>query len=205
MPRIGIATVLGLLAGVAAALLAVSLQGRGTISPAIQSSPAGTSIGGPFLLTATDGKAVSSGDFQGKHLLVFFGFTNCPDICPSGLQQISAALDKLGPDAEAIVPLFITLDPERDTPEKIGSYLKSFHPRIIGLSGSADAVAAAAKAYRVYSKKVETGSQPADYSIDHSSFIYVMSREGKYIKHFRHNQDAGHLASGILEAIKSTP
>ena len=135
-------------------------------------------IGGPFSLIDQTGKRVTDADFRGRYMLVFFGYTFCPDICPSGLQVISAALDQLGPDAEKITPVFITIDPARDTPEKMGAYVKSFHPRFVGLTGTPEEIAAAVKAYRVYAKKVAGENNPADYSMDHSSIVYLMGPGG---------------------------
>ena len=107
-------------------------------------------VGGPFSLVDQTGKRVTDKDYRGKYMLVFFGYTNCPDICPAGLQVMSAALEKLGHRGDDIVPLFITVDPERDTPQKLAAYVKNFSPRLIGLTGSPSDVAAAAKAYRVF-------------------------------------------------------
>jgi protein SCO1 len=135
-------------------------------------------VGGPFSLIDHTGKRVTDQDFRGRHMLVFFGYTFCPDICPSGLQVISAALDKLGPAADGLTPLFITIDPERDTPEKLAAYVKSFHPRLLGLTGTPAEVAAVVKAYRVYARKVADEQHPKDYTMDHSSILYVMGPDG---------------------------
>jgi protein SCO1/2 len=134
-------------------------------------------------------------------MLVYFGYTHCPDVCPSGLQVISAALDKLGPGAARIAPLFVTLDPERDTPQVMGEYVKSFHPGIIGLTGTPDETAAVAKAYRVYFKKVADENTPGNYSVDHSSFMYLMNGRGEYVKHFSHSANIDDLA-GALSALQ---
>lgn len=135
-------------------------------------------IGGPFTLTDHTGKRVSDADFRGRYMLVFFGYTFCPDVCPSGLQVISAAIDQLGKDGDQVTPVFITIDPARDTPEKLAAYVKSFHPRFVGLTGSAEEVGAAAKAYRVYAKKVPDDRNPADYTMDHSSIVFLMGPGG---------------------------
>jgi protein SCO1 len=203
-PRIGLVAVLGALAGMTVAFLVTGLQGN-RATPPTPSTTGKALIGGPFQLVDTQGKPVSSADDPDKYKLVYFGFTNCPDICPAGLQQISTALDKLGAEAKAIKVLFITLDPERDTSEKLGVYLKSFHGGITGLTGTPVAIAGAAKAYRVYYKKVENGATPADYSIDHSGFMYLMNRDGNYVAHFQHNVAADKLAADILSAIKPKP
>ncbi len=157
-------------------------------------------IGGPFSLTDHTGKAVTHEDFKGKLMLVFFGYTYCPDICPAELQVMSAALDALGTDAEKVTPVFITVDPARDTVEQMASYVASFHPRLVGLTGSEEAVKAAAKAYRVYFAKAgETNS--TDYLVDHSAFVYLMSREGEYLTHFSYGTPADKLAAGIRKHL----
>src|ERR1043165_8543825 len=117
-------------------------------------------IGGPFHLIDQNGQPRSDSDFRGQYLLVFFGYTNCPDVCPTTLQTITTAMDKLGSDAAKVTPVFITVDPERDTPAVLKAYAANFTPRLVALSGNPDAIAAAAKVYRIYYKKVGEG---ADY------------------------------------------
>lgn len=143
-------------------------------------------VGGPFALTDHMGRRVTERDFAGHYMLVLFGFTFCPDICPSGLQVMAAALDKLGKKAEQITPIFISLDPERDTPQQLAQYVVSFHPRLIGLTGSLDDVDKAAKAYRVYYKKSRDEKSTAPYTIDHTALIYLMGPDGNYVAHFNH-------------------
>jgi cytochrome oxidase Cu insertion factor (SCO1/SenC/PrrC family) len=154
-------------------------------------------VGGPFSLTDHNGRRVTEKDFRGRPMLVFFGFTFCPDICPSGLQVMTAALDQLGPKAEKVVPVFITIDPERDTPEQLKLYLASFHPRLVGLSGSVQEVAAVAKAYRVYFKKVKDERSSADYTMDHSAILYLMDSKGRFVAHFSHATTADKLAESL--------
>lgn len=137
------------------------------------------SVGGPFQLVDQDGKAVTEKDYAGAPFLVFFGFTHCPDVCPTTLFDMSQAFEALGPDARRIAGLFITVDPERDTPEVMKSYLGSFHPSIRGLTGSPDQVAAAIKAYRAYAKKVPT--QGGDYTMDHTAVVYLMGKDGVFV------------------------
>ena len=158
-------------------------------------------VGGPFTLTDHTGKRVSDKDFHGKTLLVFFGFTNCPDICPSGLQVIGAALDKLGPKADGIVPLFITFDAARDTPERLATYLRSFNARIIGLSGSAEDLAAVAKSYRVYVQKVSDEKTPSAYSYDHTAIFYIMGKDGAFVSHVPHSNDVNELTAALEKAL----
>jgi cytochrome oxidase Cu insertion factor (SCO1/SenC/PrrC family) len=138
-------------------------------------------IGGPFTLVDHTGKTRTEVDFHGKFLLVYFGFTFCPDICPTDLQAISSAIEQLGPEGNAVQPLFITVDPERDTPTHLAQYVPMFHPRLIGLTGDGRQIRAAADAYKVYFEKISVG---ADATIDHSSFIYLMDPNGKYLGFF---------------------
>ena len=172
----------GFLAGAiaAAGFLALNESGAG---PEVETS--GTAlIGGPFTLVDQNGKTVTDKDFRGRFMLVFFGFTHCPDVCPAELQVMSASLQALGDKAADIIPIFITLDPERDTPAVMADYVKNFGSRFVGLTGSPEAIAAAAKAYRVaYSKRTDD-SKASAYSIDHSEFAYLMGRDGQYVTHF---------------------
>ena len=136
-------------------------------------------IGGPFTLTAQDGRTVTERDMLGGPSLVFFGFTHCPDVCPTALYEIGLIYKALGTDGDRLKTYFITVDPERDTPNVIKDYLSGFDPRITGLSGSPEAVIAAEKAYRAYAKKVqlETGG----YTMDHTAVIYLMNRKGLFL------------------------
>ena len=160
-------------------------------------------VGGPFTLTDHTGRKVTDKDFLGKYMLVFFGYTYCPDECPTELQVMSAALDSLGTKADAIQPIFISIDPGRDTPEVLQQYVANFHPRLVGLTGSPGEIASVAKAYRVYYSKVEGSSGPDNYLMDHSTIIYLMDRQGKFLKHFTYSTDAAALAKAIEEAVSS--
>lgn len=190
----------GLAAGVLAAVLVLALPAPLPPGQAPQQSTGRALIGGPFTLTDHTGRRVTEKDFAGKPMLVFFGFTHCPDICPSGLQVLAAALDQLGPKAEQLSAVFITLDPERDTPEVMREYVKSFGPHIMGLTGTADEAAAAAKAYRVYAKKTPP-DEAGNYSVDHSSFMYLMDAKGEFVKHFPHTVSPDELAQGLATAL----
>ena len=143
-------------------------------------------VGGPFSLVDHNGKAVTERDFRGRHMLIYFGFTHCPDFCPAALQVMSAALEDIGDKADRVTPIFITVDPERDTPELLKGYVTHFHPRMVGLTGTAEQAAAVAKAYRVYARKVTDGSDDGSYTMDHSSIIYLMDADGKFVTHFSH-------------------
>ena len=134
--------------------------------------------GGAFRLTDQNGAMVSDADLKGRPFAIFFGFTRCPEICPTTLWEMSQALKELGPEADQVKVLFVTVDPERDRPEMLQQYLQSFDPRITGLTGSEAEIAAVAKAYRVYWRKVPTGD--GDYTMDHSAMIYLMDAEGRF-------------------------
>ncbi|QDW41809.1 SCO family protein [Bradyrhizobium sp. KBS0727] len=160
-------------------------------------------VGGPFELTDHTGKVRTERDFRGKLMLVYFGFTYCPDICPADLQAIGLALDKLGADADSVQPLFITVDPERDTTKHLAEYVPMFHPRLIGLTGSAEAIRNAADAYKVYYAKVDPPKESVKedggyYTVDHTAFIYLMDREGNYLGFF----PPGTSADRMVEIIR---
>jgi protein SCO1/2 len=186
---------IGALAGAAILLVTTPHGGQ-----PVQSS--GTAlVGGPFSLVGAGGKAVTDDDFRGRYMLVFFGFTHCPDICPAELQVIAQALDKLGDKGKRVVPVFISLDPERDTPEAMADYVKSFGPNFVGLTGSPEAIAAAAKAYRVAFAKVENKDSAGGYSVDHSALVYLMDPEGKYAAHFSYGTGADELAEKLNKIL----
>jgi cytochrome oxidase Cu insertion factor (SCO1/SenC/PrrC family) len=155
-------------------------------------------VGGPFELTDHTGHVRTNNDFRGKLMLVYFGFTYCPDVCPTDLQAIGLALDKLGKDGESVQPLFITVDPARDTAEHLAQYVPMFHPRLIGLTGSAEAIRKAADAYKVYYAKVSLGKAADDYTVDHTAFIYLMDRDGNYLGFF----PPGTSADRMVEIIR---
>ena len=139
-------------------------------------------IGGPFELTAQNGRTVTERDLKGRPFLVFFGFTHCPDICPTTLFEVSEIMRALGKDADRVGALFITVDPERDTPAALKDYLSSFDPHLAGLTGEPDAVAAVAKAYRVYFKKVPLDQ--GGYTMDHTAIVYLMDKDGRFVSPF---------------------
>ena len=153
-------------------------------------------IGGPFALVDQNGARRTDVDFRGKLMLVYFGFTYCPDVCPTDLLQMALAVDQLGQAGQMVQPVFITVDPERDTPEHLKEYMSLFHPRFVGLSGDVHAIGGAAGAYRVYHKKVESDDR-SDYTVDHSAFIYLMGRDGEYLGFFPPGTSAKQLADDI--------
>jgi protein SCO1/2 len=164
---------------------------------------AGTAlIGGPFALTDHTGKRVSEKDFAGKYMLIFYGYTFCPDICPSTLQVVSAALDKMAADAEPITPVFVTVDPERDTVAVMKDYVANFHPRMVGLTGTPEEIAAMAKQWRVYYGKPKAEEGKSDYLMDHATFLYLMGPDGKFVKVFEYTADAAALAEGLRAATR---
>jgi protein SCO1/2 len=176
-----------------AALLVLT---QGAPGPNVQTSGKAL-IGGPFTLIDQTGRTVTDQDFRWRYMLVFFGFTHCPDICPAELQVIAQALDRLGDKASKVVPIFVTLDPERDTPKAMADYVKSFGPSFVGLTGSPEAIAAAAKAYRITYTKAENKASPSDYSVDHSALVYLMDPQGKYLSHFAYGTSAEDMAEKL--------
>ena len=156
------------------------------------------SIGGPFSLTDGDGHPVTDQTYRGKWLLVYFGYTYCPDACPTGLNSIAGALKLLGADADKVQPLFITVDPERDTAAAMKAYAAAFDSRIAGLTGTPEQIAAVARAYRVYYKRVGDGD---DYLMDHSVVIYVMDPDGRYSTVLRHNSAPAEIASALRKLL----
>ena len=157
-------------------------------------------IGGPFTLTDADGKRRTDAEFRGRHMLVFFGFTNCPDFCPTALSTMSQALEKLGPKAEKLAAIYITVDPERDTPEELKKYAQNFDKRIVMLTGTQAEIAAVARAYRVYYAKRELG-KPGEYTMDHSAYIYLLGPDGKYLTHFRNAVSPDDLAEALKKRL----
>ena len=177
--------------------------------------PGSVPIGGPFMLVDHTGRTVTETDFGGKYLLVFFGFSNCPDVCPTTLADIASALELLGEDGDAIQPLFVSLDPERDTPQRLAEYVKAFHPKIVGLTGTPEQIAAVTKEYRAFYEKVsaasyygkETGaasdkSAPGnEYLISHQGNTYLMSPSSEYLAHFTYGTKPEEIVETIRKAI----
>jgi protein SCO1 len=148
------------------------------------STPVATAsaVGGPFRLTDQEGKPISDTDLRGKPFLMFFGFTHCPDVCPTALFEASELLRALGPDAARTQVLFVSVDPERDTPAVLKDYLGSFDPQLRGVTGTPDEIAAVAKAFRVYYRKVPL--EAGDYTMDHTAIVYLMDKQGKFVAPF---------------------
>lgn len=158
-------------------------------------------IGGPFSLVDQTGRHVTEADFAGRATLVYFGYTFCPDVCPTGLATMLAAYDQLTPEEQArIVPLFITVDPERDDVAAMASYVSLFHPDLVGLTGTVEETDAAAAAWRVYHRKAES-EETSDYLVDHSSFTYLMNGRNEYVTHFGHGTPPEEMAKAISAAL----
>lgn len=167
-------------------------------------------IGGAFSLTDQYGKTVKSTDFKNRYMLVFFGFTHCPDICPVTVSTLSKTMELLGKKADMIAPVFITVDPERDTPEVMKNYLASFDKRIVGLTGSKADIQKTADAYKIFFAKRKPegehggghGEHGNHYAVDHSTIVYMMDRDGNYLRHFSYNIGEKEMSEGILEQLK---
>jgi cytochrome oxidase Cu insertion factor (SCO1/SenC/PrrC family) len=193
-----------LLAAVSASIAAV-LVARSDVTPASTASTSGAAlIGGPFSLVSHEGERVTEKDFRGRYTIVYFGYTYCPDVCPLGLQIIAQAMDLLPPEvADRVVPVFITVDPGRDTVEVMKGYVELFHPKLVGLTGTQEEIDEVLKAYRVYARKADgTGSD--DYLVDHSAFTYVMGPEGDYVTHFSHGVTPEEMATKLEEVVSSS-
>lgn len=179
----------------ALALLAVAAMSQIGGGPGLQ--PQGKAlVGGAFSLTDHTGKRVTEKDYRGKYLLVYFGYTHCPEICPLSLQSITTAMERLGPLGDEITPLFITVDPARDGVAQIADYVSNFDRRTVGLTGSKEELAEASKAYRVYSKRVES-DDAVDF--DHSAITFLMDRNGDYVRHFAYGVDGDVMAAQIRD------
>jgi protein SCO1 len=195
-----ISVMLAALAAIAvASWVAWSWIGRGDSSG--RSGPGGTAqaqmdIGGPFTLTDHHGKTVTDKTYRGQYLLVYFGYGFCPDVCPTELANIATAMDDLGDKANKVTPLFITVDPERDTPQFLADYVANFHPRMVGLTGTPEQIKTVAKEYKVYYAKSKRPGQK-DYLMDHTSFVYLMGPDGRFLTLFRGQTDPKAIAQAI--------
>ena len=197
-PRFAIVAIVfaGVLVIAAGVLLALALREtpRGAAGTALASA-----IGGPFQLIDQNGKPFSDADLKGKWHLIFFGYTHCPDACPTALNEMSLALDRLGMKRDEVGVVFITVDPERDTPDALKSYVQSFDAPIVALTGSPEAVAQAAKAYRVFYAKHPRAD--GDYDMDHSAVIYVMNPEGRFTATFTPDSSADAIVQRLQKLI----
>ncbi len=171
------------------------IEGRSAGTGTVQAA----AIGGPFNLIDQDGQPFSDHDLKGKTFLVFFGFTHCPDVCPTTLFEISEIMRTLGSEADRTAALFISVDPERDTPQAMKDYLSSFDTHLRGLTGDAAALAAVAKAYRVYYKKVPL--EGGDYTMDHTAIVYLMDKDGRFVSPFNMRRTADVAAAELRKHL----
>ena len=174
------------------------------VSPVPSVTTSGTAaIGGPFTLVTTSGEDVSDQTYRGKWLLIFFGYTFCPDACPTALNNISVALEKLGLDAAKLQPLFVTVDPHRDTRGHMRDYLESFDSRIIGLTGTQDQIDRVLKEYRVYVVQERSEADDNDYLVSHSAYIYLMNPNGKFVNVVQGDETGENIAVWLRKEISS--
>ncbi len=184
-----------------AALSALAIVTGGVIYSRDPAPDAPPTIGGPFRLTDGAGREVTDRSWPGKYLVVYFGYTFCPDVCPTTLSDLAGALQRLGAAADRVQPLFITVDPRRDTPKVIAQYTAAFTPRLVGLTGTPEQIANVARQYRVYYAEHRTGPGPGDYTMDHSSVIYLMAPDGRFVAVIRADQPADALAAAIQKNL----
>lgn len=172
---------------------------RSSDNPPPVSITSTTAPGGPFTLVDHRGREVTDADFRGKYVIMVFGYTFCPDVCPTTLSKVAVAMDLLGPKAENVVPVFVTVDPERDTPEVLAAYVAAFHPRMVGLTGSPAQIRRIAYNYRVYYAKSETDE--ADYLVDHSAYVYLIGPDGQMLSYLKHDATPEAMAAAITEVM----
>ncbi|MCS6854076.1 MAG: SCO family protein [Elioraea sp.] len=203
--RLGLGLATAAVAGVAAWFLVPAWLAPPKTHQVQIALPSGVTLGGPFSLIDETGARVTEATFRGSFMLIYFGFTYCPDVCPTELAKMAAALDLVGAEAEEVVPILISVDPDRDTPAALAQYTDLFHPRLIGLTGTEAEIAAAARAFRAYYAKVRTGPGPDDYTMDHSAFIYLMGRRGEFVALFNPQTTPEAMAEAIRRAVAASP
>lgn len=180
----------------AAFCLVLGFARAASAAPATAPAP----LDGHFALSTLDGRAVTDADYRGKWLLIYFGYTFCPDVCPTTLTQIGGALDALGPQAKEFQPIFITVDPARDKPPVLRDYMKSFDPRIVALTGEPDDIETSAKSFHVYYRPRSLGN--GQYTVDHSSYIYVINPKGKFVELLTGDLPGHPLADDLRKLVK---
>jgi protein SCO1/2 len=189
----------------AALLVALALAGCGPDAPKFKASDVtGTSYGHDFALTGHDGKPRTLADFRGKVAVLFFGYTQCPDVCPTTLAELAEVMKQLGPDAERVQVLFATIDPERDTPELLARYVPAFNPTFLGLAGDAEATARTAKEFRIIYQK-QPGQTPGSYTMDHSAGTFLFDTQGRLRLYVGYGQGPDVFTHDIRELLRSTP
>ena len=197
-PAVRIIAFAALLLAVAVVVLAYTPWGQSLWQGKVAREMGVAAIGGPFKLTDQNGKLRSDADFRGEYTLVFFGYTNCPDVCPTTLQTLTDAMTDLGPKAAKVTPVFITVDPERDTAKALKDYAANFTPRLVMLTGSPADIAAVAKEYRVYYAKAGEGP---NYAMDHTALIYLMGPDGAYVTHYAPQATADDIAKDLSKRL----
>lgn len=193
--RIGVLSMFGLI--IAVGIAWIEVNGKGSDMNRLR-PVAGDQFGGAYSLTDQNGNTITNESFPGQYKLIYFGFTYCPAICPTELSKISTALEKLGPKAENIQPIFITVDPERDTVETMGNYVKMFHPKIVGLTGTPEEINVALKGYKVYASKVND-PELTEYTMDHSSYIYFLDPEDRLLALYKIDSTAAEMVENIKQ------
>jgi cytochrome oxidase Cu insertion factor (SCO1/SenC/PrrC family) len=190
-----------ILAGLLAIVALLVIGGGGLLwlasAPVEEQAP----IGGPFQLTASDGRNVTDRDFRGKYLLIYFGYTICPDVCPTTLQSVAQALDTLGGKADRLQPVLVTVDPARDTPAVLAQYVAAFSPRLLGLSGTPQQIAQIEQEYHIYAAPRRTGPKPDDYTVDHSSALYLMGPDGSFVAKLPADAPPAELAAALAKRL----
>lgn len=163
------------------------------------------SIGGPFALVDHKGQPKTDKDFRGRYMLIYFGYTYCPDVCPTALQSMTQAMDRLAPETqEKITPVFITIDPERDTAKQLEAYVDNFHPNMVGLTGTPAEIAKTARVFRVYFGRAKGAEEEStDYLMDHSSIVFLMNPDGEYVTHFTHATPPEKMAERLAKVAGS--
>jgi len=199
-----VAAFLALALGLAVGAVELWRHRPGNLTKTVERVTGAATVGGPYSLVNEDGVRTTDQSFPNLYPLIAFGFTSCPDVCPTELQNITEALDLLGIEGAKIQPLFITVDPERDTPSVIKNYIRNFHPRLHGLSGTPEEIAATAKAFRVYYQKVPT-STPDVYMMDHSTVIYFMDPQGQLLAHFGPKTSPKDMADTLKSYLQKGP
>jgi protein SCO1/2 len=188
--------------GIAMLLVATLVLGTAALFWLSDNGTGQLAIGGPFTLLDGDGRTVTDRYFHGSYMLVYFGYTFCPDVCPMTLNEVADAMERLGSKADKVHPVFITVDPRRDTPAVVKQYASAFSPRLIGLTGAQEQIAKVAQEYRVYYAEHRTGPGPDDYSMDHSSILYLMGTDGSFIAPIGTGESGQAIADEITRFVR---
>ena len=182
---------------------ALSMMERGQEVATMRADPQAARFAADFELTDHNGMMQADEDFRGRWMLVFFGFTNCPDVCPMGLATIAQVMDDLGSKSEAVQPLFITIDPERDTPDVLATYVPQFGSGILGLSGTPDQIERTAKTFKIYYQKVEEAASPDGYTMGHTSAFLLFDPQGDFVRLYEYNQEPAVILSDLQKRLGS--